>query len=110
MKSILNGIRHFAIVLLALFGLTFFITVRGQFSSAATPEESLSASLPDQPYAEKALSQRNDPKTSANLDEAYGKLPLSFEANQGQSAPQVKFLPRYSGSTLFLTASESVLV
>jgi hypothetical protein len=34
---------------------------------------------------------------------AYGQLPLSFEANQGQSAPQVSFLAHGPSSTLFLT-------
>ena len=29
---------------------------------------------------------------SATVQASYGKLPLSFEANQGQSDPQVKFL------------------
>src|SRR3989441_12722620 len=40
---------------------------------------------------------------------AYGKLPLSFEANDGQADPQVKFLSRGSGYTLFLTSTETVL-
>src|SRR5213593_2346628 len=40
---------------------------------------------------------------------AYGKLPLSFEANDGQADPQVKFLSRGSGYTLFLTSTEAVL-
>src|SRR2546426_1112502 len=39
----------------------------------------------------------------------YGKLPLIFEANQGQTDPQVKFLSRGSGYTLFLTPTEAVL-
>ncbi len=42
--------------------------------------------------------------------ESYGKLPLSFEANQGQTDPQVKFLSRGNGYSLFLTATEAVLV
>ncbi|MFQ5695334.1 MAG: SBBP repeat-containing protein, partial [Terriglobia bacterium] len=40
---------------------------------------------------------------------AYGKLPLSFEVNQGQTDAQVKFLSRGQGYTLFLTATEAVL-
>src|SRR3989475_8787609 len=40
---------------------------------------------------------------------AYGKLPLIFEANQEQTDPQVKFLSRGSGYTLFLTPTEAVL-
>ena len=41
---------------------------------------------------------------------AYGKLPLSFEINEGQTNPQVKFLSRGPGYELFLTASEAVVV
>jgi hypothetical protein len=45
----------------------------------------------------------------AHLVEAYGKLPLHFEANQGQTDRQVQFLSRGSGYTLFLTQREAVL-
>ena len=43
------------------------------------------------------------------LAEAYGKLPLSFEANQGQTDSRVSFLSRGRGYTLFLTPTEAVL-
>jgi hypothetical protein len=41
--------------------------------------------------------------------EDYGKLPLSFEPNRGQSDPQVKFLSRGAGYTLFLTQERAIL-
>ena len=44
-----------------------------------------------------------------SLRESYGKLPLSFEANQGQTDGRVKFLSRGSGYSLFLTPTEAVL-
>lgn len=44
------------------------------------------------------------------INEAYGKLPLSFEHNQGQTDGQVVFLSRGPGYNLFLTATEAVLV
>jgi len=47
--------------------------------------------------------------TQIQLQEAYGTLPLSFEANQGQTDPQVKFISRGSGYTLYLTNTEAVL-
>lgn len=47
--------------------------------------------------------------SSAVLLGAYGKLPLSFEANRGQADPEVRFLARGKGYTLFLTATETVL-
>ena len=36
-------------------------------------------------------------------------VPLTFEANQGQTDPQVRFLSRGSGYALFLTSNEAVL-
>jgi hypothetical protein len=42
------------------------------------------------------------------LAENYGKLPLHFEANQGQTDARVKFLSRGAGYTLFLTGTEAV--
>jgi len=48
-------------------------------------------------------------RTQAQLSEAYGKVPLSFEANRGQTDSRVKFLSRGSGYTLFLTGDEAVL-
>jgi Beta-propeller repeat len=50
-----------------------------------------------------------DPKVQARTLDQYGKLPLSFEANQGQSDPQVKYLSRGAGYSLFLTANEAVV-
>src|SRR5437867_4752142 len=46
----------------------------------------------------------------ARVSESYGKLPLSFEVNQGQTDPQVRFLARGGGQTLLLTPTEAVLV
>ena len=46
---------------------------------------------------------------AARLVESYGRLPLSFEANQGQTDSQVKFLSRGPGYSLFLTGDEAVL-
>ncbi len=39
----------------------------------------------------------------------YGKLPLRFEANRGQTDSRVQFVSRGSGYTLFLTSGEAVL-
>jgi len=43
------------------------------------------------------------------MQSAYGQLPLSFEANKGQTAPQVQFLSRGPAHELFLTSTEAVL-
>jgi len=49
------------------------------------------------------------PKSQSRILHSYGKLPLSFEPNQGQADAQVKFLSRTSGYSLFLTGDEAVL-
>jgi len=41
--------------------------------------------------------------------ESYGRVPLSFEANRGQTDSRVKYLSRGRGYTLFLTGDEAVL-
>ncbi len=48
--------------------------------------------------------------TPAWVNQPYGKLPLSFEANRGQTDARVQFLSRGRGYTLFLTATEVTLV
>ena len=55
------------------------------------------------------VSSQPDPTARARAVESYGKLPLSFEANAGQTDQRVKFLSRGGGYTLFLTSSEAVL-
>lgn len=40
---------------------------------------------------------------------SYGKLPLSFEANQGQTDPRVRFLTHSGAFSLFLTSDEAVM-
>jgi len=49
--------------------------------------------------------RQTEPQIVAN----YGKLPLSFEANQGQTDESVRFVSRGRGYTLFLTGTEAVL-
>src|SRR5438445_5465133 len=50
-----------------------------------------------------------DEPTRLRANEAYGKVPLSFEINQGQTDARVKFLSRGAGYNLFLTPTEAVL-
>src|SRR5262245_41431478 len=50
--------------------------------------------------------------SSPSLDRlltAFGQVPLSFEANVGQTDPAVKYLARGSGYGVFLTPGEAVL-
>lgn len=50
-----------------------------------------------------------EPQTYSSLAENFGKLPLSFEANNGQVDSSAKFLSRGNGYTLFLTSNETIL-
>src|SRR6267378_6472265 len=75
--------------------------------------QSTSVSLISPPLVQKSavangLSQP-DPAVQAKVAESYARLPLSFEANHGQTDRRVKFLSRGSGYSLFLTANETVL-
>jgi hypothetical protein len=65
-------------------------------------------------YARGSVASRRDelPATAVKSNEIarnYGELPLSFEKNEGQSAPDVKFLSRGPGYDLFLTASGATI-
>ncbi len=48
-------------------------------------------------------------QTSHATARAYGRLPLSFETNEGQANREVKFMSRGQGYGLFLTSSSAVL-
>ena len=91
------------IVVTAILGLAAQGTASplGQVGSPAAPSAGA---------AEAVTLAKPDAATQARLSEAYGKLPLSFEANQGQADKQVEFLSRGSGYTLFLMPTKAVLV
>jgi hypothetical protein len=54
-------------------------------------------------------SPTTSPVTTAQAMKLFAGLPMSFEANQGQTDPRVQFLSRGAGYTLFLTGDEAVL-
>jgi hypothetical protein len=49
------------------------------------------------------------PTLPSQVDASFGRVPLSFEANCGQTPDSVKFVARGPGYTLFLTPDEVVL-
>lgn len=66
---------------------------------------------PLRPSASPRLSQRNAGE-NIQVAEAYGRQPLGFEANHGQTGvavQDVQFVSRGAGYTLFLTSTEAVL-
>jgi hypothetical protein len=52
---------------------------------------------------------RPTPTDETKLAEAYGDLPLRFEANVGQVDTAADFVARSSGGTVFLSGTEAVL-
>ena len=81
-----------AAAVLAIAGVAFYFSTTVHAAKASGP-----GSVALKPAAHNAL-----PSKSLSL-------PLFFEPNQGQTAPQVKFLARGAGYGLFLTADEAVL-
>lgn len=91
-----------ALTVLALLFIAAIITRTPERDASTSGHTRTAASL-DMPKG--AASQDE----SARISEAYGRLPLSFEANEGQVDRSVKFISRGQGYGLFLTASEAVL-
>lgn len=61
-----------------------------------------------QTISTEALSANNSAQET-RVQADYGKLPLTFEANRGQTSSEVKFLARGMGYTAYLTAGAIVL-
>src|SRR5690242_134752 len=90
MVLIRRGLAAGVVVLLALFAWGF---------SGRLAQKAKAAS------AGRVREAQAHPRVLAN----YGKLPLSFEVNRGQTDGRVKFLARGRGYDLFLTSREAVL-
>ena len=76
---------------------------------ASSPFSSGSAAPPGGTVHDRPPPKVSTVDRQASLDAAYGKLPISFEANDGQADPRVRFLSRGPGYQLFLTSNEAVL-
>ncbi len=62
---------------------------------------------------QKALPQSAEPvdaKTRLKVENAFAKMPLRFEKNEGQTSNEVKFLSKGKGYTMYLTPTEAVMV
>ncbi len=80
-----------------------------QAPGAVAPELRASI-LPTPPLQKGAPASVADPAAAALIQQGYGRLPMYFEPNQGQTAAEVRYLARGAGYSLFLTDSEAVLV
>ena len=101
-KSPLVRIGFMAGVPLAILALVLSLHMRHRtHSSQPIASNHTAASI--QPATALSAAQKQD------LTRAYGALPLAFEANQGQTAPEVRYLAHGQGYQLFLTNQEAVL-
>ena len=100
MKKHTSLIKSVALSLLAvstLLGLVLF-ALSGKKSA---PEEAAPREIAAAPIAA---------RTTARVREAYGQLPLSFEANRGQAAESVDFVARGPGYAVALSPTEAIFV
>jgi Abnormal spindle-like microcephaly-assoc'd, ASPM-SPD-2-Hydin/Beta-propeller repeat len=105
MKTRGIGVRvlTFAGVTVLISGLWLLASFRG--SGKSDREAGVRTSAAALSGAFNSARTKQDPKWA----EAYGRLPLSFEENVGQTAQEVRYVSHGSGYELFLTPQEAVL-
>jgi hypothetical protein len=103
MKTRGSCVKSFKIagVVALVSGLWLLATFRSPGKHAAKAEVSAAAARP----ASSSAGKNQDSKWL----EAYGRLPLSFEENAGQTAHEVRYVSHGAGYELFLTPQEAVL-
>jgi len=75
------------------------------------PDSSLTVKPAETPVTNTASEAKDDiARRQVRLNDSYGKLPLRFEVNKGQTDSRAQFLVRGRGYSLFLTPTESVMV
>lgn len=101
--------RHRSVVIaLALVSFGSWVTFRTySHSQSAALNLDRQASTSRAAYSNPAKATES---ARAHISEAYGKLPLSFAVNHGQTDERVDFLARGGHYDLFLTSTEAVLV
>jgi uncharacterized repeat protein (TIGR01451 family) len=76
-------------------------------ASAFTPHRAATSENPRESARPRSDAATATKRAAAEKD--YGRLPLHFEANEGQLDKRVRFVSRGSGYSLFLTQTEAVL-
>jgi hypothetical protein len=99
-KSSRRKIKRFLCLALSLAGLT---NISGQWPVVSGQSRN------DAPNDSQARSSKSNQAIRSRASEAYGNLPLSFEANQGQADSKVKFLSRGNACNVFLKTTGAVM-
>ena len=97
-----NRSLRFALLVSALAGLPIAATSSTQSNSTVAP-------LPDPNRSQQKAPATPAPKVRLKTATDYGRLPISFEANRGQTDKRVSFVARGSGYGLYLNGQEAVL-
>src|SRR2546425_11128805 len=100
---------RFQLRVLLFAGIAVLIAWSAFTSYSAKPEKSSKQANPWQ-EGSRVLPAQPEGDSRANLNKNYGSLPLSFEANHGQTDASVKYVARGPGYNIFLTAAEAVMV
>ncbi len=90
MKKILHPLVSLALLLICLFCAASQVRKLNWKTSAATLKPAAAS-------------------TQAKVNEAYGRLPLSFEINRGQADPSIKFISRGANYNFSLAPTEATL-
>jgi len=98
---------HGSLRILALVAVTLACPIAT--TSDAGANDDLKKPLASREVPSQSATAEHGASVQVRVSDSYGKLPLSFEANQGQTDPQVKFLSRSTRHTLFLKSTEAVL-
>jgi hypothetical protein len=95
--------KHLTVVLVALAGMPGWLGLRPR---KALPDRAGASS-----HGSSVTNEQKAPAIAARTraGQAYGKLPLRFEPNEGKGGGQGEFLSRGRGYTLLLTSSQAVL-
>jgi hypothetical protein len=92
----------FYLTLLAPSGLVVMLTLAA-LPRISPSEDGLGARKVPVPPSLCTSNSTTTPRTTAEVREAYGQMPLSFEANRGQADESVNFVARGAGYTLALS-------
>src|SRR6202521_3807353 len=104
--------RGFGVKVVKLAGVTVFaasLLVLAGFQDFGKQDHQAQAGMRRSPATASLDSKLSRAKENSRWAESYGKLPLSFEENQGQTAQQVRYVSHGDGYELFLTPQEAVL-
>jgi Fe-S cluster assembly iron-binding protein IscA len=103
----MRGLGLKVVTFVGVVGLVSSLLVLGVLRSRERRSEQIGARR--SPTTTGSAVQLTRSKVDPNSTEAYGKLSMSFEENQGQTAREVRYVSHGNGYDLFLTPQEAVL-